>query len=121
MQKGNHIGKVVVTMPTKEGRETLLNGGGSENRNMMSNNNRIRRKEKLCLSKDGSYILFGGLGGVGQALAVFFAEAGAGERTSLLPFLSYNRDDLLMITSSQSSSCLAQHMTLRSTPPSLTS
>jgi hypothetical protein len=37
----------------------------------------------LHLSKDASYILFGGSGGVGKALAVFFAEAGAGERTFL--------------------------------------
>lgn len=40
---------------------------------------RVREKKKLYLSKDVFYILFGGFGGVGKVLVVFFVEVGVGE------------------------------------------
>jgi len=62
MQKGNHIGKVVVTMP--ENPEELPTQF---------------KKPVFKLCEDASYLLAGGLGGIGQAIAVWMAEAGAKE------------------------------------------
>jgi hypothetical protein len=62
MQKGSHIGKVVVSLPK---RNELATRTG---------------KEVFKLRPDASYLLVGGLGGLGQAIAVWMAEAGATER-----------------------------------------
>ncbi|KAI1374100.1 hypothetical protein F4677DRAFT_427124 [Hypoxylon crocopeplum] len=62
MQKGNHIGKIVVTMPDHV--QDLLAQS---------------RRPAFCLLGDASYILVGGLGGLGQAIAIWMAEAGARE------------------------------------------
>jgi hypothetical protein len=62
MQKGNHIGKIIVTMP--ETPEELPTKS---------------RKPTFELSQHASYLLVGGLGGLGQAIAVWMAEAGATE------------------------------------------
>jgi len=60
MQKGSHMGKIVVTMPSNfEGVATPS------------------VKPKFSLTPDASYILVGGLGGLGRAVAVWMAEAGA--------------------------------------------
>ena len=62
MQKGSHIGKIVVTMP--ENQEELPT-----------------KSEKPIFEprKNASYLLVGGLGGLGQAIAVWMAEAGVEE------------------------------------------
>jgi len=62
MQKGSHIGKIVVTMP--ETSEELPTKS---------------RKPVFELSQYASYLLVGGLGGLGQAIAVWMAESGAKE------------------------------------------
>ncbi|KAI2627830.1 hypothetical protein GGR54DRAFT_636951 [Hypoxylon sp. NC1633] len=62
MQKGSHIGKIVITMPNN-----------AEDLSVQ------RRKTTFRLPRDASYILVGGLGGLGQAIAVWMAEAGARE------------------------------------------
>lgn len=64
MQKGNHIGKIVVTLP--ENFEELKESSASI--------------KQFTLSRDGCYLIIGGLGGLGQAIAVWVAEAGASER-----------------------------------------
>jgi len=63
MQKGSHIGKVVVTLPEDASK---LNASQST-------------KRQFALQTDASYLLIGGLGGLGQAIAVWMAEAGASE------------------------------------------
>ncbi|KAF2195930.1 hypothetical protein K469DRAFT_545317 [Zopfia rhizophila CBS 207.26] len=72
MQKGQHIGKVVCSMPQDahqlETRST---------------------KQKFHLRPNSSYLLAGGLGGLGRAIAIWMAEAGAGE----LIFLSRSAGD----------------------------
>jgi len=70
MQKGSHIGKVVVTLP--------------ENPEELKASHVGRRQ--FTLSSEASYLLIGGLGGLGQAIAVWMAEPGASERkfTSIL-------------------------------------
>ena len=62
MQKGNHIGKIVVTIP--ESVEELPTQS---------------EKPVFGLPENASYLLAGGLGGLGQAIAVWMAEAGAKE------------------------------------------
>lgn len=60
MQKGQHIGKIVIAMP--EDPEELET---------------IAREEKLCLRSDSSYLLVGGLGGLGRAISTWMVEHGA--------------------------------------------
>jgi len=67
MQKGNHIGKIVVTMP--ESPEELPTQS---------------KKPVFKLCENASYLLVGGLGGIGQAIAVWMAESGAKEGDLLL-------------------------------------
>ena len=62
MQKGSHIGKVVVSLPERNELPTRA------------------AKEVFKLRPNASYLLVGGLGGLGQAIAVWMAEAGATER-----------------------------------------
>lgn len=60
MQKGQHIGKIVIRFP--------------ENPNVLQT---APSTEKLLLKPDVSYFLPGGLGGLGRAIAVWMAEHGA--------------------------------------------
>ncbi|KAL9076681.1 MAG: hypothetical protein Q9157_003571 [Trypethelium eluteriae] len=62
MQKGDHIGSVVVTLP-------------QDTENLPTQPS----KQKFQLRDDASYLLVGGLGGLGQAIAVWMAEAGCRE------------------------------------------
>lgn len=62
MQKGAHIGKVVINMPESP---AILKS--------------LAPKQKPIFSSAGSYLLAGGLGGLGQAVAVWMAESGATE------------------------------------------
>ena len=60
LQKGNHIGKVVVTMPEKP--EALQS---------------LKHREELQFKSDTSYLLVGGLGGLGRTVATWLVERGA--------------------------------------------
>lgn len=60
MQKGDHIGKLVVSMPHDQAdlpSETGFDG--------------------LCLRSDGAYLFVGGLGGLGRSITTWLAEKGA--------------------------------------------
>ncbi|KAK5988830.1 Highly reducing polyketide synthase pspA [Cladobotryum mycophilum] len=72
MQKGSHIGKVIITMPEDSNELTIQ-----------------APKQQFRCRGDASYILAGGLGGLGQAIAVWMAESGATE----LVFLSRSAGD----------------------------
>ena len=66
MQKGTHIGRIGISMrgPTDE----------------VSQNFTITKKaRRLKMAQFGSYILVGGLGGLGRAVATWMADAGAKE------------------------------------------
>lgn len=78
MQKGEHIGKVVVTLPEHPADLPLQPS-----------------KKEFRLREDASYLLVGGLGGLGQAIAIWMAEAGARESKSL-DFSYLQRDISLM-------------------------
>lgn len=60
MQKGQHIGKIVVTMP-KNSQELGV----------------AAIKQELHLRPEGSYLLVGGLGGLGRAISTWMVERGA--------------------------------------------
>ncbi|RYP54562.1 hypothetical protein DL768_000622 [Monosporascus sp. mg162] len=64
MQKGDHIGKVVVTLPDNP-----------EELDVKS----LLIKSELALDESASYLFVGGLGGLGQAIAIWMAQAGAKE------------------------------------------
>lgn len=62
MQKGSHIGKIVIELP--EDPRTLTTQ---------------HQKQAFQLRSDAAYVLVGGLGGLGQSVAIWMAEAGAKE------------------------------------------
>lgn len=62
MQGGQHIGKIIITMP--DSTDVLPS---------------IKQRPMPKLRSDRSYILVGGLGGLGRSLARWLAENGAGE------------------------------------------
>lgn len=61
MQKGQHIGKIVVTVP--EGAVDLLNAAPG--------------RREIHLRGDRTYIFAGGLGGLGQSIATYLVQLGA--------------------------------------------
>ncbi|RFU79720.1 polyketide synthase [Trichoderma arundinaceum] len=67
MQKGAHMGKVVITLPKDPNELTT----------------RAPKQQFHCHS-DASYLLAGGLGGLGQAIAIWMAESGATEKLRTL-------------------------------------
>src|SRR6266699_559865 len=66
MQKDTRMGKVIIDMP-----ENLADFTSTT------------PKQKLIFREDASYLLAGGLGGLGQATAVWMAESGATESESV--------------------------------------
>jgi hypothetical protein len=62
MQKGQHMGKIVLRMP--EDTETL---------------GVVQQQKQLSLNPDASYLLVGGLGGIGRAVSNWMVENGARE------------------------------------------
>ncbi|TPX08256.1 uncharacterized protein E0L32_001848 [Thyridium curvatum] len=61
MQKGEHIGKIVVTMNTSDGRPLKSSSSAAE----------------LSFPSDASYLLVGGLGGLGRTVSTWMVERGA--------------------------------------------
>lgn len=60
MQKGQHIGKIVVKMPEDPGKLEVT-----------------PVRQELALRPDASYFLVGGLGGLGRAISTWMVEHGA--------------------------------------------
>lgn len=60
LQDGNHIGKVILRMPPEN---SIVSGGRSTN--------------TFALDPKGSYLLAGGLGGLGRSIATWMVEHGA--------------------------------------------
>jgi hypothetical protein len=78
MQKGSRMGKIVVKIPsTFDGMATPA------------------VRPKFSLDPDASYILVGGLGGLGRAVAVWMAEAGATQSKSQTPRPLSDYSDLM--------------------------
>lgn len=60
MQEGKHMGKIVVEMPDEAGSLPMT-----------------KTPAKISFSEDGAYLLVGGLGGLGHAVAQWMVEHGA--------------------------------------------
>ena len=80
MQQGNHIGKFVLSMPSAE---------DEAHRGVRM----IPYKPALRLPTNASYLCVGGLGGIGQAISIWMAEAGATE-SELSPSLKSTNDKM---------------------------
>ena len=91
MQKGQHIGKIVVAMPESYS-DLEAESIGSE----------------FVLSPDASYLLVGGLGGLGRAISVWLAEHGARHLTYLSRSAGEKAEDKSFFQELASQGCEAQ-------------
>lgn len=91
MQKGQHIGKIVVTMP--ENPETL---------------EETATKEKLALRSESSYLLVGGLGGLGRAISTWMVEHGARNLVYLSRSAGKSLEDESFFHELEAQGCLVQ-------------
>ena len=91
MQKGQHIGKIVVKMPTDphELQTTAV-------------------KRELRLRQDASYLLVGGLGGLGRAIATWMVECGAQKLIFLSRSAGKSGEDQAFFRELEMQGCSAQ-------------
>ncbi|KAH9984346.1 KR domain-containing protein [Xylariaceae sp. FL0662B] len=97
MQKGQHIGKIVVRIPSDL---TLLNAGPS--------------RPDLTFQADSSYLLvggLGGLGGLGGSVSTWMAERGAANLVYLSRSGGANPEDDDLVRELQAAGCNAQIFT----------
>jgi len=90
MQKGTHIGKIVMKMPESPGALQLTAG-----------------KSKLSLRPDVSYLLVGGLGGLGRTIAIWMAEHGARHITFMSRSAGQQREHDLVVRELEALGCNA--------------
>ncbi|KAI3399737.1 hypothetical protein diail_5804 [Diaporthe ilicicola] len=74
MQKGQHIGKIVISMRDAEGNVKINNNNNNNNNNTAQP---VRPVKKLQLDSSASYMLVGGLGGLGRAVSRHLVDHGA--------------------------------------------
>ncbi len=91
MQKGSHIGKIVVTMPAEP---NSLPTAGKQN--------------KLALRSDASYLLVGGLGGLGRAVSTWLVENGAKNLVYLSRSAGQSTQDQMFFLELQALGCSVQ-------------
>lgn len=91
MQQGKHIGKLVVRLPEDP---SLLRTGAV--------------KQPLSLRPDASYLLVGGLGGLGRALSTWLAERGAKNLIYLSPNAGRGFQDEALVKELNALGCTAQ-------------
>lgn len=71
LQKGDHIGKAVLTLPLPGSADADATGAAAAQ--LIA----LPKRAKLTLDPGATYLLTGGLGGVGKAVASWMAERGA--------------------------------------------
>lgn len=91
MQKGSHIGKIVIDMP--------------ENPSSLG---AVPRKTELSLKSHVSYLLVGGLGGLGQAVSTWMVEHGARNLVYLSRSAGRSVDDQSFFEELRSMGCSVQ-------------
>lgn len=91
MQQGKHIGKLVVRMPQDS---SLLRTGAM--------------KQPLAVRPNASYLLVGGLGGLGRALSTWLAERGAKNLIYLSPNAGKGPHDAILVEELKALGCTAQ-------------
>lgn len=97
MQQGKHIGKLVVSMPS-DAPERLV-----------SSDNAHRRP--LELRGDASYLLVGGLGGLGRAISTWLAERGATNLIFMSPRAGQRPSDMALVKELAAMGCTTQLVT----------
>jgi len=90
MQTGQHMGKIVVKMPECSSVLPV---------------SRINRT--VCLSSDASFLLVGGLGGLGRAVATWMVEKGARHFVFLSRSAGLSSQDKAFIKELESQDCTA--------------
>ena len=93
MQKGEHIGKIIVTMPEDVSSVEVSSS-----------------LEDLKLSSDATYLLVGGFGGLGRSVAVWMAEHGARSFTFMSPSAGKREADAKFIFELEDMGCTVQLM-----------
>lgn len=91
MQKGSHIGKVVVTLPDDPDNLPALGG-----------------RDELSFKPNASYLLVGGLGALGRAVSTWMAERGAKNLVYLSRSAGKTADDQAFIAELETLGCAAQ-------------
>lgn len=91
MQKGQHIGKIVVKMP-KEAYNLPTNAVA----------------QALSLNPEASYFLIGGLGGLGRAISTWLVECGATHLIYLSPLAGKSDGDVSFLRELSSQGCTSQ-------------
>lgn len=90
MQKGDHIGKIIITLP--------------ENVNDLP----TERNSDLLLRPDFSYLLIGGLGGLGRVVSTWMVERGAKHLIYLSRSAGNSNDDKDFMHELQIQGCTTQ-------------
>ncbi|KKY36228.1 putative polyketide synthase [Diaporthe ampelina] len=88
MQKGDHIGKLVVSVPQDPADLPSETG-----------------RDELCLESDGAYLFVGGLGGLGRSITTWLVEKGAGHLVFFSRSAGQVRDDDPFVRELQSLGC----------------
>lgn len=88
MQKGDHIGKLVVSMPHDQTELPSETG-----------------HDELCLRSDGAYLFVGGLGGLGRSITTWLVEKGARHLVFFSRSAGQVRDDDPFVHELQSLGC----------------
>lgn len=91
LQKGSHIGKVVVSIP-----------------DAMTELPLCKATAKLQLRSDASYLLVGGLGGLGRAISTWMIENGARHLTYLSRSAGRSQKDRAFLRELESQGCCVQ-------------
>ena len=91
MQKGQHIGKIVVTMP-KSPQELSVTAV----------------KQDFHLRPEKSYLLVGGLGGLGRAISTWMVERGARNLIFLSRSAGQTKSDKKFFCELETQGCLVQ-------------
>lgn len=88
LQNGEHIGKIILEIPQKD---STISG--------------VRSAPKLALDPNASYILAGGLGGLGRSIATWMVEHGARSLVFLSRSAGRSGSDQAFFTELQSMGC----------------
>ncbi|THV54033.1 hypothetical protein BGAL_0036g00320 [Botrytis galanthina] len=91
MQKGQHIGKIVISMP-------------ADSRQLATSNTH----SQFSLRSDVSYLLVGGLGGLGQSISTWMVENGAKHLIYLSRSGGKRDEDVSLVTELNAQGCTVQ-------------
>ncbi|RYP84204.1 hypothetical protein DL770_005246 [Monosporascus sp. CRB-9-2] len=90
MQKGDHIGKVIVTMPPADSQPTLKSTPWTR---------------RIQFDPDSTYLLVGGVGGLGRSIATWVVERGARKLTFLSRNAGQSETSRVLFTELESMGC----------------